>query len=279
VRDRSDGPDGVVPASGFSVREYARTAAGSHRDDIDLTPFAERPLTPATLRALRFLSASESGTMGHLRNVLVTATHKDARVTAFLGTWAFEKFWIADALDQVVAAHDESLVPPAATPSRLGAFVEEVRERIRPITGSITANRLGEDMVAVHMASGAIDEWLTEAALERVVELDPNPALRVIVDRLLGVKRRQLAFFEAQAQDRLAGAGTRRVVRRQVRSARWPIGARAEPVSESLFFYEYLFSGAPATVAAIDARITTLPGQEGLTLISRAVPQHPGASA
>jgi hypothetical protein len=279
VRDRSDGPHEAVPAAGFSVRDYARTAAGSHRDEIDLAPFADRPLTPATLRALRFLAASESGTMGHLRNVLVTATHKDARVTAFLGTWAFEKFWIADAIEQVVAAHDEARVPPAAAPTRLAAFAAEVRERVRPITGSITASRLGEDMVAVHMASGAIDEWLSQAALERVVELDPHPALRPIVDRLLDVKRRQLEFFEAQALDRLAGARTRSVVRRRLRGTRWPIGARSGPVSESLFFYEYLFSGAPAAVRAIDATIDTLPGQEGLTLISRAVPQHQRVSS
>ena len=43
--------------------------------------------------------------MEHLRNLLVTATHKDARVTAFLVTWAFEKFWMADAIDAVLVAH------------------------------------------------------------------------------------------------------------------------------------------------------------------------------
>jgi hypothetical protein len=260
-----------VPAAGFSVREYARTAVGSHRDAMDLAPFADRPLTPATVRALRYLAASESGTMGHLRNVLVTATHKDARVTAFLGTWAFEKYWTADALDQVVAAHDASRVPSAAAPSRLRSFVGEVRERVRPITGSITANRLGEHMVAVHMAAGAIDEWLTRAALERVVELDPHPALRTVVDRLLEVKGRQLEFFEAQARDRLSSdARTRAVVRRRLRGIRWPMGADGGPVSESLFFSEYLFSGAPASMRAVDALVDTLPGQKGLSLISRA---------
>ena len=43
--------------------------------------------------------------MAHLRNVLVTPTHKDARVTAFLVTWAYEKFWIADALPAIVEAN------------------------------------------------------------------------------------------------------------------------------------------------------------------------------
>lgn len=56
--------------------------------------------------------------MSSLRNVLVTPLPKDARVTAFLVTWAFEKFWIADALQLVLTANDHA-VPGGrdATPS------------------------------------------------------------------------------------------------------------------------------------------------------------------
>ena len=53
---------------------------------------------------LAMLAVLEAATMAHLRNVLVTHTHKDARVTAFLVTWAFEKFSIADALRGIVDA-------------------------------------------------------------------------------------------------------------------------------------------------------------------------------
>jgi len=253
---------------------------GSHRATMDFSAFAEHPLHADTLRALRFLVAAESGTMGHLRNVLVTATHKDARVTAFLGTWAFEKFWIADALQHVVDAHPAVVLPAPVRQSRIGAFFGEIRDRVRPITGSIRANRIGEDMIAVHMTVGTIDEWLTEAALERVAELDPNPALRSIVDTLLQVKARQLEFFEAQARDRLATSErTRAVVARQIVRTGWPVGASAEAASETAFFYDYLFAGAPTTVAAIDARISSLPGQEGLSLMSRAVAAHRGGRA
>jgi len=279
VRSQPVGPDQVVPARGFSVREYARTAVGSHRATMDFTAFAEHPLRPETLRALRYVTAVESGTMGHLRNVLVTATHKDARVTAFLGTWAFEKFWIADALQHVIDAHPDVALPAPKKPSRVAAFVDEVRERVRPITGSIRANRLGEDMIAVHMALGTIDEWMTQAALTRIAALDPNPALVAIVDTLVGVQARQLEFFEAQARDRLGFSDrTRAVVTKQLSAARWPIGAGAEPESETRFFYSYLFASDPAVGAGIDAKISTLPGQEGLTLISRAIATHGSAA-
>jgi hypothetical protein len=277
VHSSNDEPHEDVPAQDFSVRDYARTAVGSHRASMDFTGFADSPLSPSTLRALRYVAAIESDTMGHLRNVLVTATHKDARVTAFLGTWAFEKFWIADALQHVLDAHPGVALPQPKRPFPLVALGRELRERARPITGSIRANKLGEDMIAVHMTLGTIDEWLTEAALTRILELDPNESLKAVVDTLIGVKARQLEFFEAQARDRLAvGETTRAVVQKQLRAAQWPVGAAGEAGSETRFFFSYLFAAAPDTVAALDAKISTLPGQEGLSLIKRAVAAHHG---
>jgi hypothetical protein len=273
VRENPDGPFEAVPASSFSVRDYARTAVGSHRSTLDVSSFASAPLKPTTLRALRYAAALESDTMGHLRNVLVTATHKDARVTAFLGTWAFEKFWIADALQLVIDAHEGVALPePRRSPAvlRLG---RELRERARPITGSVRAARLGEDMVAVHMTVGTIDEWFTQAALERIAELDPNPALGAVIKTLVGIKRRQLEFFEAQARDRLAAsATTRSVVRRLIARTPVPVGAGAP--SETAFYLHTLFAGAPVLVRSIDTDISSLPGQEGLHLIERAVAPH-----
>src|SRR5258707_5221181 len=89
----------------FDVREFTRTARGNHRESLELAEYATQPLTADSMRMVRYLERLESATMEHLRNLLVTATHKDARVTAFLVTWAFEKFWIADALDAVLEAN------------------------------------------------------------------------------------------------------------------------------------------------------------------------------
>jgi len=256
----------VLAAPDFNVRDYARNAVGSYRADQNLTEFESVPLTPATLRLLRYLTAIERATMGHLRNVLVTATHKDARVTAFLGTWAFEKFWIADALENIVEAHGESA--PPVIDHRM-SFGERVRDRFRPITRSIVANRYGVDMVAAHMTMGTIDEWLMQHALERLAHREPHPELARTIDAILVVKRRQLEFFEAQSRDRLAASTrTQTVARGQVRGTAWPIGAAAEPGKETAFFYSELFEAAD--VAALDARIDTIPGLSGLNLVKRA---------
>src|SRR5688572_17347885 len=112
----------------FDVRAFAGSAQGSLRSDIDEAAFAASPPTDEVLRLLTVLARLEGATMSHLRNVLVTPTHKDARVTAFLVTWAFERFWVADALRAVVDAggvspkSSEALRMPPVAVSRLGTM-------------------------------------------------------------------------------------------------------------------------------------------------------------
>lgn len=262
----------VLSATDFNVRDYARSAVGSYRAQLNLAAFESAPLKPDTLRVLRYAVAIERATMGHLRNVLVTATHKDARVTAFLGTWAFEKFWIADALESIVDAHGAD-APPAI--EHKPSIAAQIADRFRPIARSISAAHYKTDMVSVHMVMGTIDEWLMQAALTRLETLDPNPELLRSLGLILPVKVRQLSFFEQQARARLSESPrTQAVVRKHIRTSDWPIGAGAEPRGETAYFYQHLFSPAVADVAALDARIDSLPGQAGLGLIARATGRH-----
>ncbi|HOT34504.1 MAG TPA: hypothetical protein PLW15_08665 [Rhodoglobus sp.] len=251
------------PAPDFDVRDFARTAAGSHRESMDLTAYRSAPLSDATLRIVRYLQIVERATMTHLRSVLVTATHKDARITAFLTTWAFEKYWIADALEQVLLAHQ----PEGAEPDR-SPFRTPVERTIRE---SIVANIIGVPMIAVHMTLGTVDEWLTQAAYRRLGALDPNPEFDRTVTTFLEIKQRQLSFFEAQSRFRLTESPqARKLTRKRLTKTPWPIGAKAEPAHETHFFFDHLFVTAPALVAELDERIDTLPGQSGLALIRKA---------
>lgn len=251
------------PAPDFDVREFARTAAGSHRDRLDLERFADAPLNADILRLVRYLQVVERGTMTHLRGVLVSATHKDARITAFLTTWAYEKYWIADALDQIIMAH----APEGTEPDR-APFNTPVERTIRE---SIFANIVGVPMIAVHMSLGTVDEWLMQAAYSQLSELAGNAALTDEIDYILSIKERQLIFFEAQARYRLLeSAPARRLSRTRLTKTAWPVGAKAEKQTETTFFYEQLFAQSPDLIATIDARVDTLPGQDGLGLIRRA---------
>ena len=251
------------PAPNFDVRDFARTAAGSHRDSMNLEAYRTAPLSDATLRVVRYLQIVERATMTHLRSVLVTAAHKDARITAFLTTWAFEKYWIADALEQILLAHQ----PAGAEPDR-SPFRTPVERTIRE---SIVANIIGVPMIAVHMTLGTVDEWLTQAAYKRIKALDPNPEFDRTIDSFLTIKERQLSFFEAQARFRLTESKqARKLARKRLSKTPWPIGAKAEPAEETTFFFDRLFASARAVIDELDARIDTLPGQADLALIRRA---------
>lgn len=251
------------PAPDFDVREYARDAAGSHRDELGLESYRSNPLSSETLRILRYLQIIERATMTHLRSVLVTATHKDARITAFLTTWAFEKYWIADAFEQIGLAHQ-----PEGTDVDRAPFITPPERTIRE---SIVANIIGLPMIAVHMTLGTIDTWLSQVAYARIAALDPNPQLVATMERFRELKERQLTFFEAQSRYRLTESKrARSLTRKRLNRTPWPIGAKAEPAHETEYFFERIFGSARELIAELDARIDSLPGQSGLTLIRKA---------
>ena len=251
----------------FSVREFARTAQGSHREGLDLAAYAATPLPAETVQVVGLLARLERGAMAYLRSVLVTPTHNDARVTAFLVTWAYEKYWVADALELIVAAHPD--VAPAPTPGvpALRRAWHTLAERIEPITESVISNLIGDDVVAVHTAAGAIDEWLTQDAYERLAGASTHKTFTATLGRLLTVKRRHGEFFAGEARERLAGsAGARRLARRRLRRV-WPLGSETEPPA---LLARLLGDVVPASdLAAIDVRVDTLPGLEGLNPATR----------
>lgn len=257
---------------GFDVREFARTAVGSHRSSLDLDAIVRGGVGPDPARLLRILRDLERATMGRMRNLLVTATHKDARVTAFLTTWAFEKFWIADALDAVLEASSNPLSTPAG-PRRKS--LAERAERRGPVLRAIGGNIAGVHLVAAHVSTGLIDEWVTAAAYRRLAKL--NTGLQPLVDRVLAIKQRHMRFLAEEAQRRLGQSSrARRLTRRAVRQAAWPVGAVDLPATERSFLEALVFGDADGRSAAarIAHLVADLPGLRPVapTLTARLVP-------
>jgi hypothetical protein len=261
--------DGVgIPRSEavrFDVREFARTANGSQRGSLPLDAFSTGTLPPLELQALRQLADLESATMHHLRNVLVTATHKDARVTAFLVTWAFEKFWIADAIEAVLEANDAQRTrgnTDQHTNGRRRHDLAEASDRRGPIRRAIAAMAIGQPIIAVHMTSGLIDELVTRASYERLAETD-SVALRTVIGRILAIKARHSVFFEQEAERRLRES-TRAVAltRRAIPATAWPIGSTERSAADRSWLEEFTFGGEQgrARAAAIAARVSGIFG-------------------
>lgn len=248
----------------FDIREFTKTAQGNWRPDLDLSGFADAPLDTDTLRLLRHLGRLESATMENLRNLLVTATHKDTRVTAFLVTWAFEKFWLADALDAVLEAHDEPRNRDLPEGPPRHAASEAVARR-GPITRALQAITIGSPIVAVHTTTGLVDEWVLRAAYDRLDELGDNPTLRTVIERVRAVKVRHEQFFASEADWRLRDSGRSvKLTRASLLTAVWPIGAVERADSERTYFDTTVFGAAEGHVRAdrVGALVADLPGMD-----------------
>lgn len=257
----------------FDVREFARTARGNHRAELQLAEYKDAPLSPESLHAVRYLGRLESATMEHLRNLLVTATHKDARVTAFLVTWAFEKFWIADALDAVLQANGSPRVQDVVEGKRRTTRSEH-SDRRGPIRRAVSAIRLGVPIIAVHMTTGLIDEWITRAAYVRLAAASKSAALASTISIILDVKKRHADFFEYETAARLSGSPRAvKLTRDALLKAAWPIGAVDRAADDRSFFESYVFGGEAgiASAAAIESQVAALPGLD--TTIGAAVAQ------
>jgi hypothetical protein len=260
----STGGSADTSVSRFDVRGFARTAQGNHRETLRLADFAAEPLSADSIRSVRYLARLESGTMEQLRNLLVTATHKDARITAFLVTWAFEKFWIADALDAVLEANGQPKSHDAAEGSARRSRNESV-ERRGPIRRAITGLIQGVPIIGVHVTTGLVDEWVTRAAYERLDATSASPALSSTISTILAVKERHVAFFDDEARRRLADdpravSLTRRSLERQA----WPLGAIDRAGEDRTFFESSVFGDdeGRARAAGIGRRVAALPGMD-----------------
>jgi hypothetical protein len=242
----------------FDVREFARTARGSHRSELDLTAIDAAGVDADTARLIRTLRDLERTTMERMRNLLVTATHKDARVTAFLTTWAFEKFWVADALDAVLEVSGHDLTSPEGSPRKSR---NERAERRGPIARAIAGNFAGPELVSAHVTTGLIDEWVTTAAYRRLGEL--AAPLRQVADMIIELKARHIRFLLQDATRRLTeSARARKLTLKEVGRSVWPLGAVDRSADDRTYFENVVFGGpAGATrVAEIAALVAALPG-------------------
>ncbi len=248
----------------FDVRGFARTAQGNHRETLRLDEFSTAPLSADSIRSVRYLARLESGTMEQLRNLLVTATHKDARITAFLVTWAFEKFWIADALDAVLEANGQPKSHDAAEGSVRRSHTESV-ERRGPIRRAIAGLIQGVPIIGVHVTTGLVDEWVTRAAYDRLDASSQSSALSATIATIVAVKERHVSFFDDEARRRLADdpkavALTRTSLERQA----WPLGAIDRAGEDRSFFEKSVFGDDAGRERAADIgrRVAGLPGMD-----------------
>jgi hypothetical protein len=258
----------------FDIESYSETATPVRTDDLDFDAFRDRPLMPETLRTLRYMHDVESHTVCYLRDLLLTASHKDPRITTFLTMWAYEEHWHGVALGKVLAMHGE-----VAGTERIAPMRERLsaKDRWVPFGQWLAAGLIGEDFVAVHMTWGALNEWSTQAGYQRLAELDPHPVLVELLSRIARQESRHIAFYASEARERLGRSEKARKITRFALEHKWsPVGSTVMPREETEFLLAHLLGDATGTAAAerIDRRLSGLPGLDGLTLVRRALTRY-----
>ncbi|MGH3794397.1 MAG: hypothetical protein ACRDSP_05860 [Pseudonocardiaceae bacterium] len=254
----------------FDIATYSTEAHRVVDDDVDYTAFEHRPLSAGALRALQYMSDVESHTICYLRDLLVTPSHQDPKITTFLTMWAYEEYWHGEVLDKVLAAHGRSV---GAERIRRIRRAQGLGDRLSPVFHALAANLLGEDFIAVHMTFGAINEWSTHAAYGRLLAKEHHPELTKVVGRIQWQETRHVAFYTSQARERLARSRVAQLLTRFVLKTWWtPVGSSIVPRSETTFLLRYLMGGAEGAkmIRQLDDKIDRLPGLAGLHLVRRA---------
>lgn len=255
----------------FDIREYTRTSKAVAWDDLPLDEFRTNPLPPATLRSLRYMCDVEYHTVCYLRDMLVTPSHKDPRVTAFMTMWNVEEFWHGEALAAVLDQHGITVDFDSVKATRLKLGW---RDKLDPIKQSLLANLIGEDFVAVHMIWGAANEWSAITAYNRLAELEDHPVLAELLKRIAKQEAQHVAFYATQARERLARSRkAQRLARYALRKSWGPVGSGVMAETEVRHVLHHLMSGPDGrrAAAAIDEHVAAMPGLEGLRIVQDAL--------
>jgi len=256
---------------GFDIANYTRTSKGVQWEDLPLDEFRASPLPPATLRSLRYMCDVEYHTVCYLRDMLVTPSHRDPGVTAFMTMWNMEEFWHGEALAAVLKMHGVTVDYDALKAKRLKMGW---RDKLDPIKQSMLANIVGQDFIAVHMIWGAANEWSAITAYNRLAALEKHPVLAELLVRIAKQEARHVAFYATQARERLArSTKAQKLARFALRKFWGPVGSGVMAESEVYHVLRHLMSGPDGRRAAraIDGNIQKMPGLAGLTIVQDAL--------
>jgi hypothetical protein len=254
----------------ITVDSYKKMVAPVVVDDIDFASFASSPLDEDARRCLRYMHDIEMHTVCYLRDILVTASHRDAELTTFLTLWCYEEFWHGEAIAAVLEAHGE-----AAGSTRVGALrrSRRVKESLKPLVHGVASMVAGRSISAVQMMWGAVNEWTTQASYAQLSRRADHPVLTTLLHRIMRQEGRHIDFYTAQATTRLEGNKHAQAITRTALRKLWaPVGSDVQPESEVRHLIGYLFGGDDGLQMAerIDRRIDRLPGLSDLRLVTTA---------
>jgi hypothetical protein len=235
---------------------------------LDLAAFAWAdvplyPVSPETIRTLRYMQDVESHTIIYLRELLATRAVDEPDVATFLACWLYEETLHGLALARFLDAAGRP-IGPRARPRGQEPLVKRLES-----AGVAFLSRLWPDFCALHMTWGAINEITALMGYRRLAKLSGHPVLTQLLDRIALDESRHFFFYYRQAEERLQRPGAARVARLIVDRFWAPVGSGEQAKEDLRFLAGYLFGGDEGRAAArkIDETIRRLPGFESVRLV------------
>lgn len=257
---RADYP--TVLRTDFDVPEYLAGARGRIPVTVDPVDLAED-----TARDLDFLWRLENSALAETRAVLASWTANEARITAFITAWGYERYWLARALRDLLEAAPASSLPrprPTLTMRLRGSWVERGLPILAPVVGGIVK----EPLTAGHMARLAIQEGALQVAESALLPRLQGEAASVLSEV---VKRRDeiVRFFRTEAIARITRSRREAVAARLHLARPWaPLRVVGVPEPDEARALTSIFA------AGVDRRRLI----ESDAAIGRYVPLHPSPS-
>ena len=255
----------------FDIDKFAATSERITWDDLDLDHFKENPLSPDSLRTLRYMADVEYHTVCYTRDLLTTPSHKEGDVSTFMTMWNREEFWHGEALAAILEVHGEKVDYDQLRANRLKLGW---RDKLDPVKQGLLGKFVGSDFVAVHMSWGAANEYSAVAAYKRMAALEKDPVLAELLVRIARQESRHVAFYVSQARERLLKSKKAQKLTRFLLQKVWaPVGSSIMEIDDVRFVFGQLMSGEEGRKAAekLDSNISNLPGMTGLKIFQKAL--------
>ena len=180
----------------FDVADYTRRVRPRIRVDLGALE-----LDPILHQDLEYLWRVEASAIGDMRTMLSSWTGREARITAFLASWAYERYWIAKALEDILKA-DACPGPTMPGFQLVGAAHALYVDYLLPTVASLSTLLVREPMSAGHMARMAVHEGALAAAY-RATKPRVGKDLANIFDEILERRADFIDFFQQEAQARI----------------------------------------------------------------------------